>query len=417
MDKESIRTLKEQARSAKDASRVLYTASSEQRNAALLYVAELIRSGTEQILDANRSDMKVAEDRGLPKAQLDRLRLTDSRVAQMADGVLSVAALPDVVGRVRDGWVRPNGLRISRVSVPLGVIGIIYENRPNVTSDAASLCLKSGNAVMLRGSAAAFCSNSVISDLIRQGLVKADLPVDAVSMVGDTSRESAVEFMRLRGFVDCLIPRGGKSLIRSIEDNATVPYILDGDGNCHIYVDRTADLEMALSILENAKCQRPGVCNSAETLLVHVDVAERFLTRVGEELSEVEIRGCDRTRQVLPLAKVATEEDYETEFLDLILSVKVVDSIDEAIDHIASYGSGHSEAIVTSELLMADYFKKKVDAAAVLVNASTRFVDGGEVGFGAEIGISTQKLHARGPMGLEQLTTLKFIIEGEGQIR
>ena len=417
MDKESIRTLKEQARSAKDASRVLYTASSEQRNAALLYVAELIRSGTEQILDANRSDMKEAEDRGLPKAQLDRLRLTDSRVAQMADGVLSVAALPDVVGRVRDGWVRPNGLRVSRVSVPLGVIGIIYENRPNVTSDAASLCLKSGNAVMLRGSAAAFCSNSVISDLIRQGLVKADLPVDAVSMVGDTSRESAVEFMRLRGFVDCLIPRGGKSLIRSIEDNATVPYILDGDGNCHIYVDRTADLEMALSILENAKCQRPGVCNSAETLLVHVDVAERFLTRVGEELSEVEIRGCDRTRQVLPLAKVATEEDYETEFLDLILSVKVVDSIDEAIDHIASYGSGHSEAIVTSELLMADYFKKKVDAAAVLVNASTRFVDGGEVGFGAEIGISTQKLHARGPMGLEQLTTLKFIIEGEGQIR
>ncbi len=417
MDKESIRTLKEQARSAKDASRVLYTASSEQRNAALLYVAELIRSGTEQILDANRSDMKVAEDRGLPKAQLDRLRLTDSRVAQMADGVLSVAALPDVVGRVRDGWVRPNGLRISRVSVPLGVIGIIYENRPNVTSDAASLCLKSGNAVMLRGSAAAFCSNSVISDLIRQGLVKADLPVDAVSMVGDTSRESAVEFMRLRGFVDCLIPRGGKSLIRSIEDNATVPYILDGDGNCHIYVDRTADLEMALSILENAKCQRPGVCNSAETLLVHVDVAERFLTRVGEELSEVEIRGCDRTRQVLLLAKVATEEDYETEFLDLILSVKVVDSIDEAIDHIARYGSGHSEAIVTSELLMADYFKKKVDAAAVLVNASTRFVDGGEVGFGAEIGISTQKLHARGPMGLEQLTTLKFIIEGEGQIR
>lgn len=417
MDKESIRTLKEQARSAKDASRVLYTASSEQRNAALLYVAELIRSGTEQILDANRSDMKVAEDRGLPKAQLDRLRLTDSRVAQMADGVLSVAALPDVVGRVRDGWVRPNGLRISRVSVPLGVIGIIYENRPNVTSDAASLCLKSGNAVMLRGSAAAFCSNSFISDLIRQGLVKADLPVDAVSMVGDTSRESAVEFMRLRGFVDCLIPRGGKSLIRSIEDNATVPYILDGDGNCHIYVDRTADLEMALSILENAKCQRPGVCNSAETLLVHVDVAERFLTRVGEELSEVEIRGCDRTRQVLPLAKVATEEDYETEFLDLILSVKVVDSIDEAIDHIARYGSGHSEAIVTSELLMADYFKKKVDAAAVLVNASTRFVDGGEVGFGAEIGISTQKLHARGPMGLEQLTTLKFIIEGEGQIR
>ena len=417
MDKESIRTLKEQARSAKDASRVLYTASSEQRNAALLYVAELIRSGTEQILDANRSDMKEAEDRGLPKAQLDRLRLTDSRVAQMADGVLSVAALPDVVGRVRDGWVRPNGLRISRVSVPLGVIGIIYENRPNVTSDAASLCLKSGNAVMLRGSAAAFCSNSFISDLIRQGLVKADLPVDAVSMVGDTSRESAVEFMRLRGFVDCLIPRGGKSLIRSIEDNATVPYILDGDGNCHIYVDRTADLEMALSILENAKCQRPGVCNSAETLLVHVDVAERFLTRVGEELSEVEIRGCDRTRQVLLLAKVATEEDYETEFLDLILSVKVVDSIDEAIDHIASYGSGHSEAIVTSELLMADYFKKKVDAAAVLVNASTRFVDGGEVGFAAEIGISTQKLHARGPMGLEQLTTLKFIIEGEGQIR
>jgi glutamate-5-semialdehyde dehydrogenase len=334
---------------------------------------------------------------------VDRLRLSDARIEAMANGLREVAGLADPVGEVLDGWVRPNGLRISRVRVPLGVVAIIYENRPNVTSDAAGLCLKSGNAAFLRGSSGAINSNTVIAQALRDAIAKAGLPADAVVLLEDTSHESAIEFMRLRDYVDCLIPRGGPSLIRSILDNATVPYVIDGDGNCHVYVDSDADLDMALDIIVNAKMQRPSVCNAAETLLVHRAVAEEFLPRATDALDGVEMLDGD--------------EAFATEFLDLKLAVRVVDSIDDAIEHIARFGSGHSEAIVTRSLGAAERFTREVDAAAVVVNASTRFVDGEEFGFGAEIGISTQKLHARGPMGLRELTTAKYVVQGDGQIR
>jgi glutamate-5-semialdehyde dehydrogenase len=308
------------------------------------------------------------------------------------------------VGEVLDGWVRPNGLRISRVRVPLGVVGIIYENRPNVTSDAAALCLKSGNAAFLRGSSGAIQSNTVIASALRDAVVKAGLPADSVVLLEDTSHEAAVEFMRQRDSIDCLIPRGGPALIRSILDHATVPYVIDGDGNCHVYVDAAADLDMALDIVVNAKMQRPSVCNAAETLLVHQSVADEFVPRATTALEGVELVFDD-------------DEAFATEFLDLKLAVRVVRSIDEAIEHIARFGSGHSEAIVTQSLPAAERFTREVDAAAVVVNASTRFVDGEEFGFGAEIGISTQKLHARGPMGLRELTTAKYVVRGDGQIR
>jgi glutamate-5-semialdehyde dehydrogenase len=313
--------------------------------------------------------------------------------------------------------VRPNGLRITRVRVPLGVVAIIYENRPNVTSDAAGLCLKSGNAAFLRGSSGAISSNIAIASIIRAAYASVGLPEDALVLVEDTSREAAVEFMQQRGSIDCLIPRGGPSLIRSILDNATVPYVIDGDGNCHVYVDATADLDMAGRIIANAKMQRPSVCNAAETLLVHRDVADAFLAGLPTVLDGVDLVADDATRALLPSAAAASDEDWEQEFLDLRLAVKVVGSIDDAIAHIARYTSGHSEAIVTRSLEAADRFTREVDAAAVLVNASTRFVDGEEFGFGAEIGISTQKLHARGPMGLRELTTAKYVVRGEGQTR
>jgi len=335
----------------------------------------------------------------------------------MATGLRQVAALPDPVGEVLDGWTRPNGLRISRVRVPLGVVAIIYENRPNVTSDAAGLCLKSGNAAFLRGSSGAITSNLAIAAVLREAAAKAGLPEDAVVLVGDTSREAAVEFMQQRDSIDCLIPRGGPSLIRSILDHATVPYVIDGDGNCHVYVDESADLEMALAIVVNAKTQRPSVCNAAESLLVHRSVAEVFLPRAAGALTGVELLGDDATRALVPGAGVADDDDYATEFLDLRMSVRVVDSLDEAIAHVNRFGSGHSEAIVTRSLEAADRFVDEVDAAAVVVNASTRFVDGEEFGFGAEIGISTQKLHARGPMGLRELTTAKYVVRGTGQVR
>ncbi len=335
----------------------------------------------------------------------------------MAGGLRQVAGLPDPVGEVLDGWVRPNGLRITRVRVPLGVVAIIYENRPNVTSDAAGLCLKSGNAAFLRGSSGAISSNLAIAAVLREAVAKAGLPADAVTLVSDTSREAAVDFMRLRESIDCLIPRGGPSLIRSILDNATVPYVIDGDGNCHVYVHADADLDMALDIVVNAKTQRPSVCNAAESLLVHADVADAFLPRAAEALAGVELLGDERTRALVPGAGAADDEAWSTEFLDLRLAVKVVDGIDDAIDHIARYGSGHSEAIVTRSVEAADRFTTEVDAAAVVVNASTRFVDGEEFGFGAEIGISTQKLHARGPMGLRELTCAKYVVRGTGQTR
>jgi glutamate-5-semialdehyde dehydrogenase len=337
----------------------------------------------------------------------------------MASGLRTVAALADPVGETVAGWVRPNGLEIRQVRVPLGVVGIIYENRPNVTSDAAGLCLKSGNAAMLRGSSGALHSNVAIAGLLREGIEKVGLPADSLILVEDTSRESAREFMRLRGFIDCLIPRGGPSLIAAVLEHATVPYVIDGDGNCHVYVDAAADLEMAAAIVVNAKTQRPSVCNAAESLLIHRDVAEDFLPLVAPGLDGVEIRGDGAVIGLLGsgLVTPVTEEDYGREFLDLILSVRVVDDLDQAIDHIRRYGSGHTEAIVTADLNAAQRFQREVDAAAVVVNASTRFTDGEEFGFGAEIGISTQKLHARGPMGLRELTTTKYLISGSGQIR
>ena len=404
---------------AKAASRVLATASTEVKDAALLAAADLLLDRHVEILAANADDVAAAESDGRPPTVVDRLRLSDARLMAMANGLRAVAGLPDPVGEIADGWMRPNGLRVQRVRVPLGVVAIIYENRPNVTSDAFGLCLKAGNAAFLRGSSGAIRSNIAIAAALREGLAKAGLPHDSLVLVEDTRHEAAVEFMRLRDCVDVLIPRGGPSLIRSVLDNATVPYVIDGDGNCHVYVDASADLSMAAAIVENAKTQRPSVCNAAETLLVHRNVAATYLTDLIPRLEGVELVGDDATREILGdrVSALATDDDYATEFLDLKLAVRVVDTLDAAIAHITRYGTGHSEAIVTNDVRAADRFVREVDAAAVLVNASTRFVDGEQLGFGAEIGISTQKLHARGPMGLRELTTLKFVIHGEGQIR
>ncbi|MDQ3385966.1 MAG: glutamate-5-semialdehyde dehydrogenase, partial [Actinomycetota bacterium] len=337
-------------------------------------------------------------------------------VEAMATGLRQVAALPDPVGEVVAGWTRPNGLRITKVRVPLGVVGIIYENRPNVTSDAFGLCLKSGNAAFLRGSSGAITSNLAIASLLRQGLTKAGLPEDGLLLVEDTSRESAVEFMRLRGLIDVLIPRGGRSLIDAILESATVPYVIDGDGNCHVYVDEHADLEMARDIVVNAKTQRPSVCNAAESLVVHESVAAAFLPRVAEALEGVALVGDVASQALAPTIGEASDADFDTEFLDLKMSVAVVADLDAAIDWVNAHGSGHTEAIVTRDVSAAERFTREVDAAAVVVNASTRFVDGERFGFGAEIGISTQKLHARGPMGLRELTTEKYVVRGDGHL-
>ncbi len=407
----------ELGRRSKAASRALATASTAQKNDALYAAAERLVSSSDTILSANAVDVARAESDGVSPSVVDRLRLDEKRITSMAGGLRQVASLADPVGEVIDGWVRPNGLRISRVRVPLGVVAIIYENRPNVTSDAAGLCLKSGNAAFLRGSSGAIDSNIAIETVLRAAIAEVSLPADAVILVADTSREAAVEFMRQRDTIDCLIPRGGPSLIASILENATVPYVIDGDGNCHVYVDADADLDVAIKIIVNAKMQRPSVCNAAETLLVHRHVAAEFLPRAASALEGVELRADQRALELLPSATLATEEDWSTEFLDLTLAVGIVDDLDAAIDHIARNSSGHSEAIITRSLEAADRFTHEVDAAAVLVNASTRFVDGEEFGFGAEIGISTQKLHARGPMGLRELTTAKFIVRGQGQTR
>jgi glutamate-5-semialdehyde dehydrogenase len=391
--------------------------SSATRDEALSRAADLLEQRVGPILEANAIDLARAQGAGTDATSLDRLRLDGSRVTAMAAGLRNVAALADPVGEVVEGWVRPNGLRIQRVRVPLGVVGIIYENRPNVTSDAAGLCLKAGNAVLLRGSSSAISSNLAIAAVLREGLEKAGLPADAVGLVEDTSRASAVAFMQLEGIIDCLIPRGGPSLLASVLEHATVPYVVDGAGNCHLYVDGAADLSMAESIVVNAKTQRPGVCNSAETLLVHRAVADDFLPRVATALSGVTLVGDEATRAVLPGIGEATDEDFATEYLDLTMSVAVVEDLDGALAHIARFSSGHSEAIVTGDLATANRFTAEVDAAAVLVNASTRFIDGEELGLGAEIGISTQKLHARGPMGLRELTSVKYVVTGTGQVR
>ena len=392
-------------------------ASSAVRDDALRMAADLLVDEAEIVLTANEEDLRRADAGGLEPAAADRLALDGSRLEQMAGGLRAVASLPDPVGEVVDGWVRPNGLRVERVRVPLGVVGVIYENRPNVTSDAAGLCLKAGNAAFLRGSASALASNRAIVALLRRALVKAGLSEDAVALVEDASHAAAIEFMRLRGVIDCLVPRGGRSLVSSLLEHATVPYVLDGDGNCHVYVDAAADLDMAEAIVVNAKTQRPGVCNAAETLLVHDAVAAAFLPRIGRALEAVELVADDRAREHLRGASAADEEDFATEFLALKLAVAVVDDLDAAVAHIARYGSGHSEAIVTADVAAADRFVREVDAAAVLVNASTRFVDGAELGLGAEVGISTQKLHARGPMGPRELTCVKWVVRGEGHVR
>ena len=410
-------TLVDLGRRARAAARVLAASSSAARNDALTVSADLIEGRAAAILEANAVDVARATGAGADATSLDRLRLDAGRIAGMAAGLRDVAALPDPVGEVTEGWVRPNGLRVQRVRFPLGVIGIIYENRPNVTSDAAGLCLKSGNAVLLRGSSSAISSNTVVAAALRDGLAKTGLPVDAVGLVEDTSRASAVAFMQLDGAIDCLIPRGGASLIASIREHATVPYVIDGIGNCHVYVDAAADLDMAESIVVNAKTQRPGVCNAAESLVVHRAVADEFLPRVADALGGVTLLGDAAARRILPGLGAATPEDFAAEFLGLTLSIAVVDDLDAAIDHVTRYGSGHSEAIVTRDIGAAGRFAAEVDAAAVVVNASTRFVDGGELGLGAEIGISTQKLHARGPMGLRELTSIRYVVTGTGQVR
>jgi glutamate-5-semialdehyde dehydrogenase len=407
----------ELGRAAVAAGRAVARSSSATRDDALRLAADLLEERSGAVLVANADDLARATDAGADTTSLDRLRLDEGRIAGMAAGLRDVAALPDPVGEVVDGWVRPNGLRVERVRVPLGVIGIIYENRPNVTSDAAGLCLKAGNAVLLRGSSSAISSNRTVAAALRDGLAKAGLPVDAVGLVEDTTRAGAVAFMQLTGIIDCLIPRGGASLVASIVEHATVPYVVDGIGNCHVYVDAAADLDMAESIVVNAKTQRPGVCNAAESLVVHRDVAAEFLPRIAASLRGVTLVGDEATRAVLSGIGAATEEDFATEFLGLTLSVATVDDLDAAIDHITRYGSGHSEAIVTRDIAAAGRFTTEIDAAAVVVNASTRFVDGGELGLGAEIGISTQKLHARGPMGLRELTSVRFVVTGTGQVR
>jgi glutamate-5-semialdehyde dehydrogenase len=404
---------------AKKASPVLGTASEYLKNAVLENIAEALTARADEILAANAEDLKNAETNGVAPHMIDRLALNLKRIGDMADGVRQVAALKDPIGEVLSMVKRPNGLMIGKQRVPLGVIAIIYEARPNVTVDAAVLCLKSGNAVILRGGKEAFNSNNKLANIMQDCLAEAGLPADCVSLVQDTSRASATELMQLSKYIDVLIPRGGAGLIRSVVENAKVPVIETGVGNCHVYVDSEADLDMAAEILFNAKCQRPSVCNAAESLLVAESVAERFLPAAKKRLDEknVEWRGCEKTQKILPGIKQATEEDYYTEYNDYILSVKVVQDADEAISHINQYGSGHSEAIVTKNYFTSQKFLREVDAACVYVNASTRFTDGYEFGLGAEIGISTQKMHARGPMGLNELTSIKYIIYGEGQIR
>lgn len=413
-------TIQEMGKRAKDAARVLAAVSSGQKDRALLAIAAALRAKEADILQANAEDVQTGRQNGLTDALIDRLTLTPARIEDIAAGMEQVAGLPDPVGKLDAGWTRPNGLRIFKTRVPLGVVGIIFESRPNVTVDAASLCLKAGNACILRGGKEAIRSNLAFARVMRGALKESGLPEDAIQVVEDTTRDSAAALMRLNGYLDVLIPRGGAGLIQSVVQNATVPVIETGVGNCHVFVDESANTEMAAQIIFNAKAQRPSVCNAAETLLVHKNIAVAFLPRAKALLDtkQVELRGDETVRAILGGdVQPAVEDDWATEFLDYILAVKVVDSLDEAIAHIARYGSGHSECIVTENYTNSEHFLREVDAAAVYVNASTRFTDGGEFGFGAEIGISTQKLHARGPMGLAELTTVKYQIYGSGQIR
>ncbi len=405
-------------RRARSAARRLARASAGDRESALTAAASLLLERAPEILDANAADVAAADAAGLEAGPLDRLRLTDARLDVMAAGLRQVAALPDPVGEVLDGWERPNGLEFRRVRVPLGVVAVIYENRPNVTTDAAGICVKSGNAVLLRGSSTAQRSNRVLADTLRDGVAKAGLPADAVQLVDDPSHEAAVALMQLTDSVDCLIPRGGPGLIASVREHATVPVIVDGDGNCHVYVDAAADLDRALAIVVNSKTNRPGVCNAAESLVVHEAVAASFLPTVCDVLEAhgVELLGDAAARALRPGVGAATDDDFAREFLGPRMTVAVAPSLDAAIDHVNRFGTGHTEAIVTRDLDAARRFVREVDSGVVMVNASTRFTDGERFGFGAEIGISTQKLHARGPMGLRELTTYRTEVWGDGQV-
>ena len=411
--------LLEKGKKAKEASRILSRTSSEKKNKALAEMAKALMRHKEAIIAANTEDMQEAKAQGMNKALLDRLLLTEARIEDMALGLEKLISLDDPIGHISEMWLSEDGLQIGKMAVPLGVIGIIYEARPNVAADAAGLCLKSGNAVLLRGGSDAKHSNRMIVDILSKSLESAGLPPAAIQGLEDTSRETATQMMRLNQYLDVLIPRGGEQLIQTVVNNATVPVIETGIGNCHVYVDKSADLDMATEIIVNAKTHRPGVCNAAETLLVHKDVAAQFLPQAAKALEEcgVELRGCPETLKILPGIKAATEEDFRVEFLDLILAIKVMDSLEDAVEQITLYGTGHSEAIITKDYDASIFFQRSVDAAAVYVNASTRFTDGFMFGFGAEIGISTQKLHARGPMGLKELTSYKYVISGQGQIR
>lgn len=413
-------TIQEMGARAKTAARVLASAASGQKDQALFAIAAAIRAQKADILQANAADLEAGRANGLTDALIDRLTLTHERLEDIASGVEQVAGLPDPVGKLDAGWTRPNGLRILKTRVPLGVVGIIFEARPNVTVDAASLCLKSGNACILRGGKEAIHSNLAFARVMREALPESGLPEDCIQVVEDTTRDSATALMQLNGYLDVLIPRGGAGLIQSVVRNATVPVIETGVGNCHVFVDESADVEMAAQIIFNAKAQRPSVCNAAETLLVHKNIAVAVLPKAKALLDtkHVELRGDEMVQAILGTdVKLAEQEDWKTEFLDYILAIKVVDDLDEAIAHITRYGSGHSECIVTENYANSERFMREIDAAAVYVNASTRFTDGCAFGFGAEIGISTQKLHARGPMGLAELTTVKYQIYGSGQIR
>ena len=411
--------LLELGKNACDAKYVLQKLTTEEKNKALQTAANDLCERQEEILAANVLDLENGKNNGMNPGLLDRLKLTGERIAQIAEGLRQIAALPDCIGETMEHFERPNGLKIDKVRVPLGVIGIIYEARPNVTADAFGLCFKTGNAVILKGGSDAIHSNTAIVKCIREALVSAGITENAIQLIEDTSRETAAEFMKMNQYVDVLIPRGGRGLIRAVVNQSTIPVIETGTGNCHIYVDETADLQMAADIVINAKTQRVGVCNACESLLVNRRVKDEFLPVLAERLKEkhVEVRADKDAGELMPGAVPATEEDWGTEYLDYILSVKVVDSVEEAIAHINRYNTKHSEAIITNDYVHAQKFLDEVDAAAVYVNASTRFTDGNEFGFGAEIGISTQKLHARGPMGLLALTTTKYIIYGNGQVR
>lgn len=405
---------------AKAAEHAAASASAKLKNEALKSIADALIQNTSLIIEKNKLDLENAVKNGMSVSMQDRLMLNEKRISDIASSVLKLIEAEDLIGSVDYGVIRPNGLKICKTRVPLGVIGIIFESRPNVTVDAATLCLKAGNTVILKGGKEAINSNKCLADVMRAAVEKAGLPADVIQLVEDTSREAAAELMKLNKYLDVLIPRGGAGLINAVVNQATVPVIETGTGNCHVYVDESADIQMAADIVNNGKTQRPSVCNAVESLLVHKNIAEAALPVIKSKLDEhnVEIRGCKKTTEILgDCVTLASDDDYATEFLDFIISVKVVDSIEEAIEHIQKYSTRHSECIVTKSLENAEKFQREVDAAAVYVNASTRFTDGGEFGFGAEIGISTQKLHARGPMGLHELTTVKYLINGNGQIR